>query len=126
MEKAKKKNTGIWIAAGLLVAAGVTGLIIWLVNRNKGEGDVNIWLEESKKNKRESSNSGYSTEDVKAMQRWMLAMGEETANPMIEQYIMGSGGVDGIIGDGFRSALQESINRGWVDDLAGLHEEATA
>lgn len=59
-------------------------------------------------------------EQIKRMQRYLLNLGVKYNNNFIIDAINLTGGIDGKIGSGFRSALSEAIEKGYVKNFNDL------
>lgn len=70
------------------------------------------------------SSKAYSKGEIESMQATLLEMASENCNHNIIDFIMSTGGVDGFIGKGFRSALNEAIDHSYVLDLKDLFNKA--
>lgn len=66
----------------------------------------------------------YSKREVEHMQAWLLETAANNGNHRIIDRIITSGGIDGVMGRGFRSALDEAITEGFVTDVADLHRKS--
>ncbi len=65
--------------------------------------------------------SKYNTDDIRAMQNYMLLKGDKSVINMITT----TGGADGIKGDGFNKALKRMIAIGKVNNIDDLYKKAT-
>ena len=72
-----------------------------------------------------TTGSGYTKEEVKAMQVWLIQKAATNNNNVIISAIRTTGGIDGIIGEGFYTALREAIAQGYVTSLGDLYKKAT-
>jgi len=117
----KKKNIGGLIALilGLVLLVG-TGIVLAIKFKNKSNQDS----ENSKLNNNTFSDRNEDhtneVEKIKRMQRLLLNLGVKYNNSFIIDAINLTGGIDGRIGDGFNTALNEAIERGYVKSLNDL------
>ena len=72
-----------------------------------------------------TAGSGYTKDEVKAMQVWLIQKAATNNNNAIISAIRTTGGIDGIIGEGFYTALREAIAQGYVTSLNDLYKKAT-
>lgn len=68
----------------------------------------------------------YNTEEIKKMQTWLYWKGIFKLNKIITDAIGNSGGIDGVVGTGFKTALNEAVKQGYVLSLTDLYNKATA
>lgn len=66
----------------------------------------------------------YTKIEIENMQTRLLELASENSNHKMIEFIISTGGVDGIIGKGFRSALNEAIENKYVLDLKDLFNKA--
>lgn len=71
-----------------------------------------------------SAEKSYTKAEIENMQAWLLETAGTECNHRIIDLIMTTGGIDGIIGKGFRGALDEAISHGYVKDLVDLFSKS--
>ena len=69
-------------------------------------------------------NSGFSKDQIEQMQSWLVKIGSLWHNDLIVRAIRDSGGIDGVIGNGFNTALKEAIRVNYVTDIQDLYNKA--
>ena len=122
----KEKNIGgiIALVAGVVLVLGsVVTIIVIQVNKNKSnqEGEPIIDLDAAMSDMNNSSvgssvgSSSFTTEQIKAMQTYLLQIGIQKNNQYIIDAIQLTGGIDGKMGSGFRAAVQEAKDKGYLD-----------
>lgn len=131
--KAKKalKIVGFSILGLAIIGGGIYLYIRW---KNKWDGtDENPHVTNNYNANISNSGGGtsapnpyakYSKEDVKKMQTWLYWKGALSLNQTIMDAISTTGGIDGIIGTGFKTALNEAIKQGYVKSIEDLYSKA--
>lgn len=119
MEARTKK---IWaivgISAATLTILGV-GFFLWRRKKRKEEREQ---IPPEPVRSSPSQSNTYTSEEVKNMQAWLLATGIKNENQLIVETINNTGGIDGIMGNGFRTALTEAIQKGYIESLNDLYK----
>lgn len=120
----KEKNIGgiIALVAGIvLVLGGIATIIVIQVQKSKeGREDQPIidldagMLNSVNTNSSGTSNQSFTVEQIKAMQRYLLQLGIQKNNQYIIDAIQLTGGIDGKMGSGFRAAVQEAKDKGYL------------
>lgn len=124
--KAKKivKVVGISLGA-LLLIGGIVALIIYK-QRQKDLLDEPGFYEPGTGGKGSSNNlrpQSYTPTEIERMQAWLMQVGLTYGNNTIVNAIRSTGGVDGKIGNGFHTALNEAIKQGYVKSLSDLYNK---
>lgn len=70
------------------------------------------------------SAKAYSKGEIENMQATLLELAAQNCDHQIIDFIMSTGGIDGVMGRGFRSALNAAIHGGYVLDLKDLFNKA--
>ena len=124
-QKTILKNVGIILGVLLLVGAVVAFAI--RKGRDARLVDDTDTTESSGANysPAPTTGSGYTKDEVKAMQLWLIQKAATNNNNVIISAIRTTGGIDGIIGEGFYTALREAIAQGYVTSLGDLYKKAT-
>lgn len=119
------KITGIVLGAGALV---VGGILIYRKFFKKDEidySDPQSYAPPSSGSSGTgtsySQSSSYTKSEVKAMQTWLIKTATFKRNDTILEAIRTTGGIDGIMGSGFQTALREAIAKGYVYSLDDLY-----
>lgn len=63
----------------------------------------------------------YTSLEIERMQTWLVQAATIERNSVILNAIRSTGGIDGKMGNGFYTALNEAIKRGYVKSLADLY-----
>lgn len=93
--------------------------------KSKNSFAFRSWVNRLKKIVYSSDNSkAYSKGEIENMQAMLLELASDNCNHRIIDFIMSTGGVDGFIGRGFRSALNEAIDQDYIVDLKDLFNKA--
>lgn len=131
----KGKNiprVGLVIAIVLFASAAALITIAIVRNRkqNKEENPDDSPIDTS--NASSGLNGGQSftsqtsaKEQIKKMQSYLLNLGRSNNNNTIIDAIQLTGGIDGIMGPGFNLALNEAIDKGYVDSLEYLRSRVS-
>lgn len=116
------KNTAGLIALSvgiaLILGAGIYG-VVRLINRDKQDSQPEPFagnLESSSNTVTQSGydNKGFSTEQIKTMQQYLLQLGYQYNNQYIIDSIELTGGIDGVMGAGFHAAIIEARDKGYL------------
>lgn len=120
-----KKNIGgiIALVVGVILVIGsITTVIIIQSKKNKqGEEDdpvmdLDVAMNDVNNESRGSSgNMGFTTQQIKTMQTYLLQIGIHHNNQYIIDAIQLTGGIDGQLGSGFHAAVQEAKDKGYLD-----------
>lgn len=118
----KQKNIGKIVAlslgSALILGSGIYFLVIYLKSRNQAAESEDKASAPSNTGNGSSAGqtaSKYTTEHIKRMQSYLLNLGMSNSNNDIIDAIQLTGGVDGVIGDGFRFALSTAIEKGYLN-----------
>lgn len=121
----KEKNIGgiIALVGGIILVLGSIVTIIVIKVRKKKEDELNnpvIDLDEAMSNAENSGvvtsdSMGFTTEQIKAMQTYLLQIGIQKNNQYIIDAIQLTGGIDGKMGSGFHAAIQEAKDKGYLE-----------
>jgi len=121
----KKQNIGRIVAliAGIVIVLGgiITGIVIHAKrNKEAEEGEPIIDLDAAMSEVENSGavttdNMGFTTEQIKTMQTYLLQVGIQHNNQYIIDAIQLTGGIDGVMGSGFHAAVQEAKDKGYLD-----------
>ena len=135
----KKVVKIIAVSVGIiLVLSVITILIIKQVQKGREEREASRISDggdsEPSKASLGSSGSGSSTStfggrtfsksEIQKMQGYLMNMGAFAYNDLIVRSIRDSGGIDGKIGTGFKTAYNEAIRIGIIHNLDELYSEA--
>lgn len=124
----KPEHKAVWrtigITAGvLLILSGIVVIIV--IQKKKREEQVNdtptAAEQRSTTTSKPSTNGKYTKEEVENMQSLLLNYGFMGYNQVIIKAIQDTGGIDGVIGDGFYTALNEAIKQGYFESLDQLY-----
>lgn len=128
--KAKTAIKIIGISLGALTLTGV-GVYLYLKNKRDPSGGNYAQSDSPSSFENTSGNhvaanpySKYSTTEVRKMQQWLYWKGLFSINKTILDAIAKSGGIDGKIGPGFITALNEAIKKGYVTSIDDLFNKA--
>ncbi len=119
----KEKNIGgiIALVAGIVLVLGsITTLIVIQIRKNKVDNedapiiDLDAALSETGSTTG-YTNAGFSVEQIKAMQTYLLQIGIQKNNQYIIDAIQLTGGIDGQMGSGFHAAIKEAKDKGYLD-----------
>lgn len=125
-EKSKRIWKIVGISAGVLTIIGI-GIYVWHKQTSKPEESAeNEFLPkvpyQAPSQAPKTGTAGlYSKQEIEKMQAWLLATGISMHNQIMSYAITSTGGLDGKIGKGFWTALNEAIKRGYVKNLEELH-----
>ncbi len=128
-------NKQIWKAVGIsagliLIIGGIIILVVQLKKRKEQEdSDEPEPVKKTGSGSWGSSgssvnNSGFTTEEVKRMQSWLVQIATMWQNPIIISAIQSTGGIDGKMGSGFNKALAEAVRVKYVTDIHDLYTKA--
>lgn len=119
------KAITITVGIALIIAAIV---IVVVVRRKKAQEEEPMDYEPhyspAKSGGSSSTSSRYTKQEVEHMQSYLFNMGAMAQNEYIVRRIRETGGIDGLIGDGFNDALKEAIKIGLVSSLNDLYERS--
>lgn len=116
------KITGIVLGASALVVGGIL-----LYRKFKRDDDFTDYQPPGTSGsglQNSSTTSGYSSSEIKGMQTWLIRKATAERNNVILEAIRTTGGIDGIIGPGFNTALREAIAKGYVQSLKDLYNQS--
>lgn len=119
-----KKNIGSLIALSvglaLILGVGIYG-VVKFINRDKDTtGTTDPYLVPNPATSGGGSNSaiadnkGFTTEQIKTMQTYLLQLGYQYNNRYIIDSIELTGGIDGVMGEGFKAAIIEARDKGYL------------
>src|SRR5690606_25274976 len=106
--KQKKILKTVGIVSGILLL----GVGVYALYRRHTRMDV--YYNPSPNTNSRSVKQTYSTDQIKRMQSWLLTQALIYNNNTVRDAINSSGGIDGMMGEGFSTALNEAIRLGWV------------
>lgn len=127
--KSKKILKGVGITVVILLILGL-GVMIYFKSTKSGDEDNDDNPYTKPRNTSSGSGSGsgstsvYTKDEIKGMQNWLMIRAMNADNQVIIQAIESTGGIDGIIGSGFRKAEAEAIRIGLIKDRASLYEKS--
>lgn len=136
-EKKVVKIVGLSLGGAIIL----TVIIILIVKQVQKSRDAKLAVEATGSNSSGtnsgSSSSGHSSSstsslngrtfskaEIEKMQSYLFNMGAMAMNELIVSSIRDSGGIDGKIGNGFKTALSEAIRINIVDSLDDLYTQA--
>jgi hypothetical protein len=109
------------VAGIVLVLSSIITLIVIQTNKNKGSEeeepivDLDIAIDNVENSGAEApSNMGFTVEQIKIIQTYLLQIGIKHNNQYIIDAIQLTGGIDGKIGSGFHAAIQEAKDKGYL------------
>ena len=113
--------------------ATIAGLGIYIVSKlvqsKKDDSKDELEAELAKSAMSGSQGSSAQTSSaiiqIKKMQTWLLNIGVNNNNNEIIDAIRLTGGIDGIMGDGFNLALNVAIENGYVESLDDLRNRVS-
>lgn len=124
--KQKKLVKVVGISAGvLLLIGGIVALIIYK-QRQKELEDEPIFINNGSGSTGGSytpTSQSYTPREIERMQAWLMQVGLTYGNSIIVDAIRTTGGIDGKIGRGFNTALDEAIRKGYVKSLSDLYDK---
>jgi len=118
-----QKNIGKWVALSvglaLILGAGIYG-VVKLINRDKDDSIVDPLATGFPDTQNLNStlptdkNKGFTTDQIKQMQSYLLEIGKYYNNQVIIDSIQLTGGIDGNLGEGFETAIIEARDKGYL------------
>lgn len=111
------------ITAIVLTSIGALLLIstiIWVVVKRRKEEDS-----QSDTSRVNTSKEVQGNTLIEKMQSYLLNLGMTHNNQVIIDSIRLTGGIDGIAGDGFETALAEAIDKGFISSLEDLENRVS-
>lgn len=124
--KQKKIVKVVGISAGvLLLIGGIVALIIYK-QRQKELADEPTFINNGSGSTGSSytpTSQSYTPVEIERMQSWLMQVGLTYGNSIIVDAIRTTGGIDGKIGKGFNTALDEAIRKGYVKSLSDLYDK---
>lgn len=132
MDDRKKKIAKIVLLIVLFTT--IAGLGIYLASRflkskneDSKDDELEIALAKSAMSGSQGSSSQASSakEQIKKMQALLLNIGINNNNNEIIDAIQLTGGIDGIMGDGFNLALSVAIENGYIESLDDLRNRVS-
>ncbi len=126
--QSKKILKGVGITVLILSIIGL-GVLIYFKSTISGDEDKDENPYTKPRNPSTSSGStsssvSYTKDEIKGMQNWLMVRAINANNQVIIQAIETTGGIDGKIGAGFRTAEAEAIRIGLIKDRASLYEKS--
>lgn len=135
-EKKVVKIVGLSLG-GAIILTVIIILIVKQVQKSRDAKAVEDLGSSSPKINTGSNSSGYSSSstsslngrtfsktEIEKMQSYLFNMGAMAMNELIVSSIRDSGGIDGKIGNGFKTALSEAIRINIVNSLDDLYTQA--
>lgn len=135
-EKKVVKIVGLSLG-GAIILTVIIILIVKQVQKSRDAKSVEDSGSNSPRINTGSNTSGYSSSstssfngrtfsktEIEKMQSYLFNMGAMAMNELIVSSIRDSGGIDGKIGNGFKTALSEAIRINIVDSLDDLYTQA--
>jgi hypothetical protein len=135
-EKKVVKIVGLSLG-GAIILTVIIILIVKQVQKSRDAKSVEDLGSSSPKINTGSNSSGYSSSstsslngrtfsktEIEKMQSYLFNMGAMAMNELIVSSIRDSGGIDGKIGNGFKTALSEAIRINIVNSLDDLYTQA--
>ncbi len=124
------KIVGISVGA-LLLIGGIVALVIYKKRQNelsdqptfKGSSDSNSTGNSTGNSYTPPTQVHYTPKEIERMQTWLVQIATIKGNTVILDAIRSTGGIDGKIGNGFHTALNEAIKKGYVKSLADLYSK---
>lgn len=124
--KQKKIVKVVGISAGaLLLIGGIVALIVYK-QRQKDLADEPTFINNGSGSTGGSytpTSQGYTPTEIERMQAWLMQVGLTYGNSIIVDAIRTTGGIDGKMGKGFQSALDEAIRKGYVKSFSDLYNK---
>lgn len=124
----KQLLKAIGISAGIVLIVVSVSVIIYKSTKKEDEetDGLNPYLIPSgtERTTTTSSKTEYTKEEIKKMQGWLVSKAVLEQNTIIINAIRDTGGIDGVIGNGFHKALNEAIERKYVKDLNDLYKKS--
>lgn len=123
----KKRNIGgviaLIIGLSLFIGAGV--LLTLHLRKNSISEDDDSTINSGGSATPQKTQTNAETAITKRMQQLLLTLGINYNNHLIIDAIRLTGGIDGIKGDGFNAALQEAIDKGYIESYEDLRSRVS-
>ena len=116
----------IAIIIGILVGIGiiVTSIILYRKLGNKEDETEDYEPTYSGSSSPKIIEPKYEQQEIMRMQSWLVAKALSMKNKIIIESIEKSGGIDGKIGKGFNTALNEAVKIGIVSSIEDLYNKS--
>ena len=116
----------IAIIIGILVGIGiiVTSIILYRKLGNKEDETEDYEPNYSGSSSPKIIEPKYEQQEIMRMQSWLVAKALSMKNKTIIEAIEKSGGIDGKIGKGFNTALNEAVKIGIVSSIEDLYNKS--
>lgn len=121
-QKKVVKIVGISLGA-LLLIGGVVALIIYKQRQKELLDEPPFSGANTTGNSHATTQQSYTPTEIERMQAWLMQVGLTYGNNTIVNAIRTTGGIDGKIGNGFHTALNEAIKQGYVKSLSDLYNK---
>ncbi len=102
----------------------VTSIVLYIKLGKDNEQTDNLVSDDYHPRTPKTVQTKYSEQEIIRMQSWMVARGLTLKNQIIIDAIEQSGGIDGKIGKGFNTALNEVIKMGLVSSIEDLYTKS--
>jgi len=107
----------------LLLIGGIVALIIYKQRQKELADEPTFTGTGATGNSHTSAPQSYTPTEIERMQTWLMQVGLTYGNDTIVNAIRTTGGIDGKIGNGFNTALNEAIKQGYVKSLSDLYSK---
>lgn len=116
----------IAIIIGILVGVGiiVTSIVLYRKLGNKEDETEDFEPSYSGSSSPKIIQPKYEQQEIMRMQSWLVAKALSMKNKAIIEAIEESGGIDGKIGNGFNTALNEAVKIGIVSSIEDLYNKS--
>lgn len=116
----------IAIIIGILVGIGiiVTSIVLYRKLGNKADESEDFEPSYNPSSSPKIIQPKYEQQEIMRMQSWLVAKALTMKNKTIIEAIEKSGGIDGKIGKGFNTALNEAVKMGIVSSIEDLYSKS--
>lgn len=116
----------IAIIIGILVGVGiiVTSIVLYRKLGNKEDETEDFEPSYSGSSSPKIIQPKYEQQEIMRMQSWLVAKALSMKNKAIIEAIEESGGIDGKIGKGFNTALNEAVKIGIITSIEDLYNKS--
>lgn len=116
----------LWVGVSVLIGSAIALLIFKLKKRNQVKQSLGLVLPPNSSTiGRDYPKNENTALHNKRMQLHLLNLGKAHNNKTIMDAILLSGGIDGILGAGFNTALGEAIERGYLMSFEDLSSQVS-